>query len=58
MIYVAVCDFSISSAFQAQWVEEAFIFVRAIFSTRHAQHVIAGTFLLLLLSSSYWSCPV
>ena len=36
----------------------AFIFMRAIFSTRHAHHVITGTFLLLLLSSSYWSCPV
>ena len=64
MVYVAVCDFSLMPCL-AVLVEFSylmgggtFIFVRAIFSTRHAQHVIAGTFLLLLLSSSYWSCPV
>jgi len=65
MVYVAVCDFNLMPClavlvelFLLNGWRNLHIFVRAIFSTRHAQHVIAGTFLLLLLSSSYWSCPV
>ena len=50
MVYVAVCDFSLMPCL-AVFVEFSylmgggtFIFMRAIFSTRHAQHVITGTF--------------